>query len=49
MRELVDGLVQSAQNNGMDLYGVHVYRRGREAGREAAPLGRQGEPVPLEY
>jgi CubicO group peptidase (beta-lactamase class C family) len=30
MRELVDGLVQSAQNNGMELYGVHVYRRGEE-------------------
>jgi hypothetical protein len=30
MRELVDGLVQSAQNNGMQLYGVHVYRRGEE-------------------
>ena len=26
MRELIDGLVQSAQNNGMELYGVHVYR-----------------------
>ena len=30
MRELIDGLVQSAQNNGMELYGVHVYRRGEE-------------------
>ena len=30
MRELIDGLVQSAQNNGMELYGVHVYRRGQE-------------------
>ena len=30
MRELVDGLVQSAQSNGMELYGVHVYRRGEE-------------------
>ena len=30
MRELIDGLVQSAQNNGMELYGVHVYRRGAE-------------------
>jgi CubicO group peptidase (beta-lactamase class C family) len=30
MPELIDGLVQSAQNNGMELYGVHVYRRGEE-------------------
>ncbi|HEX3514226.1 MAG TPA: hypothetical protein VHT26_09530, partial [Trebonia sp.] len=30
MRELIDGLVQSAQQNGMELYGVHVYRRGAE-------------------
>src|ERR1700744_4477287 len=30
MRELIDGLVQAAQNNGMELYGVHVYRRGEE-------------------
>ena len=30
MRELIDGLVQSAQTNGMELYGVHVYRRGEE-------------------
>src|SRR6202035_4275204 len=30
MRELIDGLVQSAQNNGMELYGIHVYRRGEE-------------------
>ena len=30
MRELIDGLVQSAQQNGMELYGVHVYRRGVE-------------------
>ena len=30
MRELVDGFVQSAQDNGMQLYGVHVYRRGEE-------------------
>src|ERR1700683_787541 len=30
MRELVDGLVQAAQSNGMELYGVHVYRRGEE-------------------
>jgi len=28
MRELIDGLVQSAQHDGMELYGVHVYRRG---------------------
>ena len=30
MRELIDGLVQSAQQHGMELYGVHVYRRGAE-------------------
>src|SRR5580698_9912498 len=30
MRDLIDGLVQSAQLNGMELYGVHVYRRGEE-------------------
>jgi CubicO group peptidase (beta-lactamase class C family) len=30
MRELIDGLVQAAQQNGMELYGVHVYRRGAE-------------------
>ena len=30
MRELIDGLVQSAEQNGMELYGVHVYRRGAE-------------------
>src|SRR3984885_2570271 len=30
MRERIEGLVQSAQNNGMELYGVHAYRRGEE-------------------
>ena len=30
MRELIDGFVQSAQQEGMELYGVHVYRRGAE-------------------
>ena len=30
MHELIDGLVRSAQQNGMELYGVHVYRRGAE-------------------
>src|SRR5579859_1119760 len=30
MHELIDGLVRSAQHNGMELYGVHVYRRGEE-------------------
>ena len=33
MRELIDGLVQSAQTNGMELYGVHVYHRGGTAER----------------
>jgi CubicO group peptidase (beta-lactamase class C family) len=30
MLELIDGFVQSAQQEGMALYGVHVYRRGAE-------------------
>jgi len=30
MLELIDGFVQSAQQEGMELYGVHVYRRGAE-------------------
>jgi CubicO group peptidase (beta-lactamase class C family) len=30
MRELIDGFVQAAQREGMELYGVHVYRRGSE-------------------
>jgi len=30
MRELIDRLVRSAQSEGMELYGVHVYRRGAE-------------------
>ncbi|MBR7826579.1 beta-lactamase family protein [Actinospica sp. MGRD01-02] len=30
MRELVDALVRSAAGEGMELYGVHVYRRGAE-------------------
>jgi CubicO group peptidase (beta-lactamase class C family) len=30
MRALIDGLVQAAQREGMELYGVHVYRRGAE-------------------
>ena len=30
MRELIDGLVRSAEREGMELYGVHIYRRGAE-------------------
>jgi CubicO group peptidase (beta-lactamase class C family) len=30
MRELIDALVRSAEREGMELYGVHVYRRGTE-------------------
>jgi CubicO group peptidase (beta-lactamase class C family) len=30
MRELIEEFVRSAQQNGMELYGVHVYRRGAE-------------------
>ena len=30
MRELIDALVRSAQQEGMELYGVHIYRRGAE-------------------
>jgi len=30
MRELIDALVRSAEREGMELYGVHVYRRGAE-------------------
>ena len=30
MRALIDGLVQAARDNDMELYGVHVYRRGAE-------------------
>lgn len=30
MRELIDALVRSAEREGMELYGVHVYRRGDE-------------------
>ena len=30
MLELIDGFVQSARQEGMELYGVHVYRRGAE-------------------
>ena len=30
MRALIDALVQAAQREGMELYGVHVYRRGAE-------------------
>src|SRR6185437_9412299 len=30
MRELIEDFVRSAQQNGMELYGVHVYRRGAE-------------------
>jgi CubicO group peptidase (beta-lactamase class C family) len=30
MRELIDDLVRSAEREGMELYGVHVYRRGAE-------------------
>jgi CubicO group peptidase (beta-lactamase class C family) len=30
MRALIDGLVEAAQREGMELYGVHVYRRGAE-------------------
>ena len=30
MRELIDGFVQAVQREGMELYGVHVYRRGAE-------------------
>jgi len=30
MRELIDALVRSAGREGMELYGVHVYRRGAE-------------------
>jgi CubicO group peptidase (beta-lactamase class C family) len=31
MRALIDGFVEAAQRDGMELYGVHVYRRGTEA------------------
>src|ERR1700722_6168403 len=30
MRELIDALVRSAEREGMELYGVHIYRRGAE-------------------
>jgi CubicO group peptidase (beta-lactamase class C family) len=30
MRELIDGFVRAAEREGMELYGVHVYRRGAE-------------------
>src|SRR5690349_24471761 len=30
MRELIDALVRSAGREGMELYGVHIYRRGAE-------------------
>jgi CubicO group peptidase (beta-lactamase class C family) len=30
MRALIEGLVQAARREGMELYGVHVYRRGAE-------------------
>ena len=30
VRELIDALVRSAEREGMELYGVHVYRRGAE-------------------
>ena len=30
MRELIDALVRSAEREGMELYGVHLYRRGAE-------------------
>ena len=29
-RELIDTLVRSAEREGMELYGVHIYRRGAE-------------------
>src|SRR5689334_23641213 len=30
VRELIEALVRSAEREGMELYGVHVYRRGAE-------------------
>src|SRR3984957_7613663 len=30
VRELIDDLVRSAEREGMELYGVHIYRRGAE-------------------
>src|SRR5689334_8179833 len=30
VRELIEALVRSAEREGMELYGVHIYRRGAE-------------------